>query len=624
MAGTSTVGKIQYIVDVDTKGLTKGLGDAESAVGKSEGKLSKGFAAIGKAAAVGLAAAATAVAGLATAAVKGFADYEQLVGGVETLFKDSSSQVMEYANNAYKTAGMSANQYMETVTGFSASLLQGLGGDTAEAARIGDMAVTDMSDNANKMGTSIERIQDAYQGFAKQNYTMLDNLKLGYGGTKTEMERLLKDAEKMPEAMGQKFDLNNYADVIKAINVVQQNMGITGTTAKEASETISGSINTMKASWSNLVTGLADENADFDQLLNNFIESAGNVLKNIVPVIKTALSGIANLIKEIAPIIIAELPALIDSVLPPLLEAAVSIIVAIVEALPGLIETIFNALVAILPTLIDAIVTILPMLLTALVNLIIVIVKKLTEPETLTMLLQGAIEMFLAIVKAIPEIIVALVDALPDIIMNIIDFLTDPNTIMMMIDAAIQLFMALVMAIPQILGALFNAFGKLFGMLWDKLQGLFSEFAGNFGEAIGGVFKGAINGVLGFIEGFINGPIDLINGAISLINNIPGVNIGQLGRIQLPRLATGGIVQATPGGRAIIAGEGGQDEWVIPENKMASLVSQLTGAGGDTYYIDMSGVIAAKESDKRDFAKEMIKQADIIKRSQMGAAGVAI
>ena len=211
---------------------------------------------------------------------------------------------------------MSANQYMETATSFSASLIQGLGGDTEKAAKYANMAITDMSDNANKMGTSMESIQFAYQGFAKQNYTMLDNLKLGYGGTKEEMQRLLKDAEKMPEAMGKKFNLNNYADVVQAINVVQQHMGIAGTTAKEASSTISGSFNSVKASWSNLLTALVGEGeaSTLSDMMPQFVESVKTFAKNIMPVAKMALEGIVSLVTQLAPIIIAELPGLLQAI----------------------------------------------------------------------------------------------------------------------------------------------------------------------------------------------------------------------------------------------------------------------------------------------------------------------
>ena len=216
-------GRIIIDTEIDSKG-------AEAGVKNLSGKLGS-LAKTGATAITGLVTAASvAVTGLTTLSIKQYAEYEQLIGGVETLFKDSSSEILKYAENAYKTAGMSANEYMSTITGFSASLLQGLGGDTKKAAEIGNKAVTDMSDNANKMGTSIEMIQNAYQGFAKQNYTMLDNLKLGYGGTKEEMNRLLADAEKLS---GVKYEISNFSDIIEAIHVIQNEMGITGTTAKE-------------------------------------------------------------------------------------------------------------------------------------------------------------------------------------------------------------------------------------------------------------------------------------------------------------------------------------------------------------------------------------------------------
>lgn len=252
-------------------------------------------------------------------AISSYAEYEQLVGGVETLFKDSAKTVENYANIAYKTAGLSANEYMETVTSFSASLLQGLGGDTKKAAEIADMAIIDMSDNANKMGTSMESIQNAYQGFAKQNYTMLDNLKLGYGGTKEEMARLVKESGILGKA-GDDLTAKNldqkvsYDQIIEAIHKVQTNMGITGTTSKEASSTISGSVTSMKKSWKNLLTAIADNNKDLSKSVNEFVDSAITASKNLVPKIKVVVSGIKKLINsivtEVFPKIKKEIPEL--------------------------------------------------------------------------------------------------------------------------------------------------------------------------------------------------------------------------------------------------------------------------------------------------------------------------
>ena len=333
----------------------------ESGIGKAKGTFSSlasgvktGLATVAKVGAAAVSAGVAGVAALTKMGVEGYAQYEQLVGGVETLFKESQDIVMGYAKSAYKTAGMSANDYMETVTSFSASLIQSLNGDTAKAAEVGNMAITDMSDNANKMGTSIEMIQNAYQGFAKQNYTMLDNLKLGYGGTKEEMQRLIDDANRVKEANGEMADLSidSFADVAEAIHIIQTEMGITGTTSREAASTIEGSLAMMKGAWQNLVVGMADENANMEVLINNFVESVATAAQNLLPRIEQTLVGIAQLITALAPVIAEALPVLVESVLPALLAAGVSLVVAIVNgvitALPGLYTALLDGVQIIL------------------------------------------------------------------------------------------------------------------------------------------------------------------------------------------------------------------------------------------------------------------------------------
>lgn len=309
-----------------------------------------------KALAVGIAGAATATGALVKNAVSAYADYEQLVGGVDTLFKKNSTTVQKYANNAYKTAGLSANAYMETVTSFSASLINSLGGDTAKAADYADMAIVDMADNANKMGTDISMIQTTYQGFAKQNYTMLDNLKLGYGGTKTEMQRLIKEASEMKDKqkeLGITVDRSSmsFDNIVKAIHIVQSNMGIMGATYDEAAGTISGSLASMKSAWGNLMPALIQGGDSLDQCIKNLIESivgvedetgkrVGGVINNLKPAIEKALSGIGTLITELSPIIEAELPKLIDDLLPPLITAATSLLSGLIKALPNIVKTV--------------------------------------------------------------------------------------------------------------------------------------------------------------------------------------------------------------------------------------------------------------------------------------------
>ena len=321
---------------------------ASDKISNLSSKLGGGLATAAKVGAAAVAAAGTAIVAIGKQAIEQYADYEQLVGGVETLFKQSSDIVMGYAENAYKTAGLSANEYMNTVTSFSASLLQSLGGDTESAAKYADMAITDMSDNANKMGTDMELIQNAYRGFAKSNYTMLDNLALGYGGTKEEMQRLLDDAEKLS---GIEYDISSYADIVDAIHVVQTEMGITGTTAKEASTTIQGSLASMKSAWQNLLVGMADDNADFGQLVNNLVDSAVTVGENIIPRVEQTIQGLATFISSASDTIIPLVVETIANNLPMIISAGVDLVVslagALIDAIPELLKAVPQIILAI-------------------------------------------------------------------------------------------------------------------------------------------------------------------------------------------------------------------------------------------------------------------------------------
>ena len=322
---------------LDTSGLQGSLSTITSAAGNVLSGLTK-------AAAGAMAAGATASAALAKQALDSYATYEQAIGGVETLYKTSADTVIRYAENAYKTAGMSANDYMNTVTSFAASLVSSLGGDTAQAAELANMAITDMADNANKMGTAMQSIQDAYQGFAKQNYTMLDNLKLGYGGTQAEMQRLLQDAQALS---GIHFELGNYADMVQAIHIIQTEMGITGTTALEAATTIEGSVASLKAAWSNLLTGLADDSANVaalvdtlvDTLAETFATAAGNILPRLVQIFE----GMGDAVTAAAPAIAAQIPPMIESLLPSFLTAATALAASIAAQLPSILGAVVTS-----------------------------------------------------------------------------------------------------------------------------------------------------------------------------------------------------------------------------------------------------------------------------------------
>ena len=325
-----------------TKSFAKNAGEA---IGGFAKKAEKAFATAAKIASAAIGAASTGIVVLTKAAIAEYSNYEQLVGGVDTLFKGSSQKVQEYAANAYKTAGMSANEYMDTVTSFSASLLQSLGGDTEVAAEKANTAITDMSDNANKMGTDMTAIQNAYQGFAKQNYTMLDNLKLGYGGTKEEMQRLIDDANALNAAQGKltNYSIDSYADIVDAIHDVQTQMGITGTTAAEASTTIQGSVSSAKAAWHNLMIGIADDNQDFDGLVNDFVSSVETAADNILPRVDQSLEGILKLVQVASEKIIPRVITTISEKAPDLIEAGADIVLALGDGIIDNLDSIFAA-----------------------------------------------------------------------------------------------------------------------------------------------------------------------------------------------------------------------------------------------------------------------------------------
>ncbi len=508
--------------------------EAEKSGGKFEklGGVLKGVgAAMG---AVALAAGAAAVK-LGKEVITAYADFEQLVGGVDTLFGDSSQAVQNYAANAFKTAGMSANEYMETVTGFSASLIQSLGGNTAKAAEVADMAITDMADNANKMGTDLSSIQTAYQGFAKQNYTMLDNLKLGYGGTKSEMERLLADAEKIS---GIKYDLSSFSDLTEAIHVIQTEMGITGTTALEATETISGSISGMQSAIGNLMAGLGNADADIEMLVGNVVESFQHVVKNIVPVIENivkalppALDGILKAIGDLLPTLLSTVVDLFTqvlktllSLLPELIPAAVDAVLTIVGALIDNLPLLIDAAVQLITALVMGLGSALPELIPAAVEAIITIVQGLLD--SMDQILEAAFAIIQGLAEGLLNALPQLIDALPEIIMTIIDFITDnlPLIIEMGIELTVQLAFGLIKAIPQlvaklpeIIAAIVTGLGKAVGAvfeigknivtgLWEGIKSLGSWIA----DKVSGFFSGIVDGAKSLLG--INSPSTVFAG----------------------------------------------------------------------------------------------------------------
>lgn len=470
-------------------------------IGSSAIKVGKGLAVAG-------AAAATAVTALVSKSVGAFADYEQLTGGVETLFGAGGRSVEEYAqsvgksvsdvqgtydslmnaqgavlenaNKAYMTAGMSANEYMDTVTGFSASLISSLGGDTTKAAEYANSALVDMSDNANKMGTDMESIKNAYQGFAKQNYTMLDNLKLGYGGTQEEMKRLLSDAEKLT---GQRYDISSFADITQAIHAIQTQMDITGTTAKEASTTISGSWGSLKAAFENVLVGLTTGGDMFDQSLDALINTAVTFGQNIIPAIKGALSGVGYLIEGLAPVIGETIPPLINDLAPTLANSAVSLISSLVNGLTQNATQFSECLSNIIIVAVDGISTVVPQLLDAASKIVSNLMQGLTNSmpqiingavtlieglvnglvNNIPLLIMGAVQLVVSLANGLIANLPRIIEAGVSLITGIIgaSYSMMPQIIQTGVQLVVNLAIGLVQAIPQLITALPQITGSI-------------------------------------------------------------------------------------------------------------------------------------------------------------------
>lgn len=470
-------------ISLDSSEYEKGLKDAKSSAGGLTGlfgKVGSVASTVGKGifnvatsvATVSVAAASAgeaAVSALTALAINSYADYEQLVGGVETLYKDSAAKVQQYAADAYKTSGMTANEYMTTATSYAAALVSSLGGDTEQAAELSNMAVSDMADNWNKFGSSADSVQAAYNGFAKGQFQLLDNLKLGYGGTKEEMERLLDDANKLNAAQGKYTDysIDSFSDIILAIHDIQTEYDITGTTAKEASTTISGSLSAAKAAWANLVTGVADDNANFGQLISNFVDSATTAASNIIPRVEVALNGAAKLIESLVPPIMAELPGLIETVLPQLAQSAVNIVQTLVTEISANAAQLIDSAIQIITVLGNGIYQMLPTVAQSALQIVLTLVSKLNE--NLPQMLDTAGQMLIAFVEGVsehlPDIMLAAASIVETLLTYFIEHLPD------IVDGAMQMGDAVIDGIIDGISAAWDGLVSWFNALWDSLFG---------------------------------------------------------------------------------------------------------------------------------------------------------
>ena len=589
-------GKVVIDTELDSSGADKSIKQLGSSITSGMGSAVKSIAKIGTAA---VAAGATAAGALTKSAIDAYASYEQLVGGIETLFGAGGQTLEEYAKSvgkstseakadyeqlmnaqnialknadkAYKTAGMSANDYMETVTSFAASLKQSTENET-EAAKAADQIVVDMADNANKMGTDMEMIQNAYNGFAKQNYSMLDNLKLGYGGTKSEMERLLADAEKLS---GQKYELGNMADMAEAIHVVQTEMGITDTTAKEASTTIEGSVNSAKAAWENLMVGLADDNADFDTLVNNFVDSVSTAASNILPRIETALGGIGSLVEKLLPVIVDAIPGLIENLLPNLLSSGTNIVLTLIQGIASAIPALLNVLPTIITQIGTTLKTAAPQLLTSLMDILSQLGTFLLEnipvlmDSLVTMLSEGSMldSMATMATNLITNLITGLTQALPQllngailIVTSLLNFIIQqlPTIIQMglqlivgLVNGILQAIPTLLAALPELINSLINALLDAIPMIIDAGVQLLTSLVDNLPEIIDTIvdvipeiITNLINAILDHLPDIIDAGFKLIT---SLVDALPKIIITIIKAI--PKIITGiigALVDAIP------------------------------------------------------------------------------
>ena len=679
--------------------MTESMKDATSSASKMTSVMQgigSGVAKVGKGLAIAGTAAATAVTALVSKSVGAFADYEQLTGGVETLFGAGGRSVEEYAqsvgksvsdiqgkydslmsaqnavlenaNKAYMTAGMSANEYMDTVTGFSASLISSLGGDTNKAADYANSALVDMSDNANKMGTDMESIKNAYQGFAKQNYTMLDNLKLGYGGTQEEMKRLLSDAEKLT---GQRYDISSFADITQAIHAIQTQMDITGTTAKEASTTISGSWGSLKAAFQNVLVGLTTGGDMFDQSLDTLINTAVTFGQNIIPAIKGALSGVGYLIEGLAPVIGETIPPLINDLAPTLANSAVSLISSLVngltqnatqfsECLSNMIIVAVAGISTVVPQLLDAASKIVSNLMQGLTNSMpqivngaVTLIEGLVNGlvNNIPLLIMGAVQLVASLANGLIANLPRIIDAGVNLITGIVSasYSMMPQIIQNGMQLVVNLAVGLVRAIPQLIAALPRITGaivkgfksvnwfdlglQLIKSIWEGIKSIGSEMWNGVKEKTSELWGGVKNvvseklnnikstydahgrGLKGATFAAIEGVKEYYRTGYDAINQLTGGKLGEVVN------AVGEKMEVVKGKFSEAFGNVKNTVMTIFENIKNGITEKISAAVNKVK--EIFGSIADKVSDVWGKIKGIIKAPKIVQKGTVSIAGVS-
>ena len=621
-------------IGVDDKATSKVAAIGNSIKGGLGTAAKAGVAALGAA----LASAATGTVALGKAALESYSQYEQHVGGVDKLFQDASPKLQEYAANAYQTAGMSANQYMEQATSFSAALINSLGGDTQKAADQADVAMRAMSDNVNTFGSNMEDVQNAFQGFSKQNYTMLDNLKLGYGGTKEEMQRLISDANEYAASIGEASDLSidSFSDIVTAIDLIQQKQHIAGTTAREAATTIEGSVNMAKAAWQNWVTELGKDNADMEKLTTQLVDSVTTAASNIVPRIAVIAGAAMAALSEQLPSAVEQLGASLSEYAPTLGASVMSLIGTVAQMA---MEYAPTALLAIVGAITAFLTEYAPTLLQAAMTMFLAIVQALTEsgPQIMAALMV----VLQSLVQLCIENAPAMLDAALGLVGMLLQALVDYGP--QILQQLLILLASLIVAIGMAVGQFFDGGGQLIEGLLMGAQAFFDQVAAWFGS-IGDMILGAIgdlgsllydtgaNLVNGFINGVqsmansliesVKGPIDdAIQGAKNLLGIAsPSKVFRKIGRYTSEGLALGILDNGQMAENAVAQVASGMQSAYSP--RLASSLATASAASGAStsggYVIHVHGDVNVQADDADTFMQSFI--AAIGDMARLGAA----
>ena len=648
----SDVGAVKYKVELDDSGIDQETAKAESKIAAgfkgAAGAVGSAVSAAAKVGAAAVAAGSTAVAGLVKTATDAYGDFEQLSGGVETLFGDSASKVMANAEQAFKSAGMSMNDYMETSIQSAASLINSLGGDQAKAAELMDMSIVDMADNVNKMGTDMEAVQNAYRGFSRGNFTMLDNLALGFAGTKEGMQQLLDSAQKIS---GVKYDISSYSDIVQAIHVVQTEMGITGTTAKEASETLQGSMGQMKSAWTNFTAGLANPDADLGKLIGDMVDSAQTFLDNLIPIIQETLPRIIDAIGELAPMLVETFIPMFVDLIPDLIDAGMQLAGAVgqglVDAAPDLAFAAFDIIEMLLNSMLEATSTEGPGAITEILSWIIgifeenyvglidtglQIIENLLNgmieavPEILTwlpmiveqisaiiienapLLIEAAADLILTLATGIADMIPDLIPTIVDVVLAIVEALID--NVDQLVDAAIAITMALADGLiealpkllekaPEIIAKLVEAIVKNVPKLAEAALKLIVELAGYIVKNLPQIVKSGAEIVSSLIKGIFDLLKDLGQIGKDMINEIWNA-IKSFDPIQWGKDLIGGFIDGIKGGWETLKGAAGGAAEAIASRLHFSVPDEGPLSDADQYMPDFINLLAGGLEKGRD------------------------